>query len=71
MIPPKKNKNYLNFSIAGKGLLSGEFKKRGFVLNLYFPGVFRNHDIHKLMQIFSHTACEAGSSSQSASVPKR
>lgn len=71
MVPPKKKKNYLNFSIAGRGLISGEFRKRAFVLNLYFPGLFPNHDIHKLMQIFSHRACEAGSSSQSARLPKR
>jgi len=68
MVPLKKKKNYLNFSVAG--LISGEFRKRSLVLNLSFPGLFPNHNIHKLMQI-SHTACEAGSSSQSARLPKK
>lgn len=53
----KKKKNYLNFSIAGRSLISGELRKRGFVLNLYCPGLFPNHNIRKLMQILAHTQC--------------
>jgi len=56
MVPlKKKKKNYLNFSIAGRSLMSGEPRKRDFTLNLYCPGLFPNHDIRKLMQILAHT----------------
>lgn len=67
----KKKENYLNFPFAGRDLISGEFRKRGFVSNLYFPVFFANRDIHKLIQIFSHTVCEAGSCSQAAKLPER
>lgn len=72
IVPPRKKKEkYLNFSFAGRDLISGEFRKREFVSNLYFPGFFAVCDIHKLIQIFSHTVCEGGSSSQAAKLQER
>lgn len=70
----KKKENYLNFSFAGRDLIVCECRKRGFVSTLYFPGsfaIFTIFNIHKLIQIFSHTVCEAGSSSQAAKLPER